>query len=223
MARLLYPLVLLTFFVGCGDRVPIAPAPTRNPKIPVEVSYPVIEEWDDDTRRSVSIRLNMKVPAEVLREIALEVKSREKRQYLRTFVWYYLPPYDTAVRKEAWAKSDFDPTLKVEFLGSDIETEKKGRAIPVDETAKLFGPWFIDDMLGCRKLLIIKDDGGPKLARFYTQPGESSPSKLKELPSELGHRFQITGGSDVYEVNERGDLRIYNDEGKLLTASPIIQ
>ena len=65
------------------------PVPVRNPKIPVELSYPVIEEvinpknaWPSlPARRFISLRLNMKVSEEVLRAIVLELKATETRQY----------------------------------------------------------------------------------------------------------------------------------------------
>ena len=129
--RLAFALPIL--FLGCGEKAPMASAPpaaiapTRNPKIPVEVSYPVLKEWDDQTRRGVDIALNQKVTPEVLREIALEVKSRETRQYVRTFITYYLPKFDEALPNDTWATTHFNPTLDVQIQESSIEDEKRAR------------------------------------------------------------------------------------------------
>ena len=65
----------------------------RNPRIPVEVSYPVIDEvvGFGGTKRTIYVRLNTKVSEEVLREIALELKSTETKQYEYTRITFFLP------------------------------------------------------------------------------------------------------------------------------------
>lgn len=111
-------LLLIFPLFGCRGREPSAvveeppkpaapPAPVRNPKIPVEVSYPIMSEKDEIFResgkRTVEVRVNMRVPTDVLREIALEVKGREKRQYERTWIFFYLLDEVAGKRKRAWA------------------------------------------------------------------------------------------------------------------------
>jgi hypothetical protein len=70
--------------------------PKRNPKIPVEVSYPMIQEVFSPRRkvigmtrkRTVEVRLNMRVSEDVLREIALEFKSNETDQFDYTHILF---------------------------------------------------------------------------------------------------------------------------------------
>ena len=163
--------------------------------------------------------MNTKVAPEVLREIALEIKSRETRQYQRTLIQYYLPQYDPASRKEMWARSDFDPTLKVEILGLSIETERKAREIPIVQKGALLGPWFIDDQLGCRKVLIYEDVGKIKLGEFSDKWGRSD-LELTEVPVTVGRRFKLTDGNDQFEVAQYGVLPVYGYENRLLSATP---
>jgi hypothetical protein len=67
-------------------------ATKRNSRIPVEVSYPVIDELSEPPiKHGLYVRLNMKVTPEVLRAIALELKSQETTQYEFTYLFYYLP------------------------------------------------------------------------------------------------------------------------------------
>jgi hypothetical protein len=67
-------------------------ATKRNSRIPVEVSYPVIDEVSEPpVKHGLSVRLNMKVTPEVLRAISLELKSQETTQYEFTYLFYYLP------------------------------------------------------------------------------------------------------------------------------------
>jgi hypothetical protein len=67
--------------------------PRRNPKIPVEVSYSIMEEviGYGGTRRSVDVSLNGRVSEDVLREIAMELKAAETAQYRDGRMWFYLP------------------------------------------------------------------------------------------------------------------------------------
>src|SRR5437588_13094114 len=105
-------ITLAVALAGCSGPMPES-SPPRN--IPVEVSYPIIRDEDEynplSKKRMVDVRLNTKVSKEVLREIALAVKSTEKRQYERTFIFYYLPGED-----RPWATSHFNPTLQATTL-----------------------------------------------------------------------------------------------------------
>ena len=71
--------------------VPSELSTIRPRKIPIEVSYPIVEDQSERTKRNVRVRLNMKVTEDVLREIALEVKGQARRQYERTFIFYEVP------------------------------------------------------------------------------------------------------------------------------------
>jgi len=85
-------LLILVPQVGCGvleppiAEQPVTVAPLRNPKIPNGVSYPIVRDQEESNalskKRMVDVRLNTKVPADVLREIALEVKKSEKHEYI---------------------------------------------------------------------------------------------------------------------------------------------
>lgn len=198
---------------------PVGVAPSRNASIPIEVSYPVVDEWDDQTRRGVTLRLNQRVTAEVLREIALEVKSRERRQYLRTLIFYKLPLYDPAESDEIWATSHFDPTLKINFNGSEPAQERETKAMKIDRTGLKYGPWWLDGDQGGRIVLIFESAGKVKLGECYSG-GQRSDSDLEEVPSPNGQRYRRKGGTDEFEVDGRGVLRTYGFEGKFRHAAP---
>src|SRR5262249_13805801 len=107
-------------------------AGSNNPRIPAEVSYPIIEEIIKPPRkisgvprvRTLHVRLNVKVSPEILREIGLAIKSTEAEQYDRTFIFYYLPdsgPEAINGNLAPWAYTHFDPTLRVEIMGLTAE------------------------------------------------------------------------------------------------------
>ncbi|QDT94253.1 hypothetical protein [Gimesia algae] len=75
--------------------------------------------WKEDhsipgIKRSLVVFLDGKVSEERLREIALELKSKETRSYERTFIVYLLPGMKE--NEGAWATTHFDPDLKIDIL-----------------------------------------------------------------------------------------------------------
>jgi hypothetical protein len=206
--------------IGCGPRDQAAT--TRNAKIPVEVSYPIIrdEEAFNAFKRLVDVRLNMKVPPEVLREIALDVKSSEKKQYERTFIFVYLPEQIPGVKNEPWATCSFNPTLDVEILGLTKEEEAALRNMKLDIPGRKIGAWLIDRHFTSRVAVLYEEGDRVKLAELVTGGGRFD-SEMTELPSETGRRFRDSRfkGGDIYAVDDSGILRIYNGDGKAFTGA----
>ena len=63
------------------------PPPSADPAIPPDVNFTVIkDETVPGIKRSLDIRLNKIVSEDVLRAIALKLKSEDARQYQRTFM-----------------------------------------------------------------------------------------------------------------------------------------
>ena len=80
--------------------------------IPNDVSYTIVSSAvTPGFKRTLDIRLNRKVPEEVLRTIATQLKNSDEHTYERTFIMYYLPGME--VGSLAWATSHFDPDLQV--------------------------------------------------------------------------------------------------------------
>ena len=125
--------------------------------IPADVSYLVI---DSDIRpgikRSLDIRLNKKVSEDVLRAIALELKSNDSRQYDRTFIVYYLR--GMTVGAGGWATTHFDPTLEVRILGLTAQEEQAFVTEPAPSDREVIGRWLDESFLGSQ-ITIYREDG----------------------------------------------------------------
>ena len=92
--------------------------------IPNDVTYAIIDSHTiGGIKRSLDIRLNRKVPEDVLRAIALKLRSMDPRQFDRTFISYYLEGMQ--VGAGAWATTHFNPALEVRILGLSIEDEER--------------------------------------------------------------------------------------------------
>jgi hypothetical protein len=203
----------------------IAARPIRNPKIPVELSYPVIkEDREAPVKRTVYVRLNMKVSAQVLREIALEIKSKEIEQYEITYILYYTSgkgPDRANGYNDPWASTHFNPTLEVDVMGLTIDQEAslRARAVPLPQGSVLLGKWLIDiSGYGCLTM-IYQSDNQWWLSTLF--PGSKEPTV--RLCNQLATRsetnllvFQKEKGTDRYVVDPKGSLLLFSEDTELL-------
>ena len=204
--------------------VPDEPAPVhRNPKIPVEVTYPILkQEKVSPIKRTVYVRLNMKVTNDVLREIALEIKSHNTEQYQFTYIFYTLPG---SLTNAPWAITHFAPTLDVDIMGLTSEREafllRQPIAIPLN--AKLLGSWIADEV-SWRTTIFVKD-GEYWLQELFGpskkhQEGETIVKRLSLHFRDGAMDFQQDGGTDHYLLDRSGNLEVRADDDWKMLLSP---
>ena len=194
----------------------------RNPKIPIEVSYPVLDEYrNPPIKHGLNVLLNMKVSEAVLREIALELKSHEVEQYKSTYIGYFLPEMDPE-NDSWWACSDFNPTLKVEIRGLTAEQEKSllSKPLSLPEGAKVIGSWVSDSAFHDDRMTIFRN-GDTYYLQQLPLGGGTTVRELLKRPSTDGLDFQITDGRDHYLIDRGGNLVIRDDDGIVLTARKV--
>ena len=216
------------------------PTQSRNPKIPIELSYPVIEEIFSPPRTSplfpvkrlVYVRLNMKVSEEVLREICLAIKAKEIAQFEYTYIDVWLPGKGPGLGGgDSWASADFSSGLKVHINGLSIEGEKYYRTSPLflPEVASDIAIWLIDEGTASSQIVFYRIDDE---WRWHFRDSDEAKQKhilLSELPDSDGRCLQPTDSSDRYILLPNGDLELYSGSGKLLhhvkqqTPAPPIQ
>ncbi len=206
-----------------------AQVPRRNPKIPVEVSYPVMDEQRvPPISRIVNIAINMKVPKEILREIALEMKAKEIEQYQRTFIYFYLPEYWDG--KDDWATAFFNPTLEVEILGLEEGKDRvlAGLRVTLPENSTLIGSWIAQEEI--HVTTIYKRDSKyylmtsrPDLKKKYPEC-YSSINDLYELPSTDEPTFTFFPKDEhglKFRVSKSGTLFKYKHNIMRSIAQPV--
>lgn len=234
--RRLITCLLMSVQIGCNARdqpstpvdsgqavAPTAPTPpSRNPKIPTEVSYPIIRDEEEGNaswkKRMVDVRLNMRVSPEVLRAIALEVKSQETSQYMRTFIWVYLPEQVPGIENAPWATCHFDPALEVCINGLTQEAEVALRRRDLDVPGTRIGAWLIDLQFGGHVSVLYEEDNRVKLAELFAGGGRLV-SDMIELPSEADRRFKRANASEIHAIDDSGTLRTYNSENKVIVGA----
>jgi hypothetical protein len=221
MTRHVFALALLAL-TGCGSQQEVEPKPivptTSKAIIPVEGPYTIISDRDEGReRRVVEVRLKQKVTPEALREIAMNVKSREEGQHEKTVIYYYLPVVFPELAGQPWATTHFKPALELKILGLSKQEEAEMQKIPLDHKGKRIGAWLPDDQYKTLDL-IYDEDGVIKIAEIRS-PTERSDSVMIELPSPIGRRFTKAKGSNVYYIDYAGNLRISNAEDKVFSAA----
>lgn len=188
--------------------------------IPADVSYEVIDtDIVPGIKRSLDVRLNKKVSEDVLRAIALEVKSNDLRQYDRTFICYYLP--DMAVGAGAWATTHFDPTLDVRILGLTAQEEQALVTEPTPSNREVIGSW-LSELIGSQITIYREDDTLYIEQKF--KDGSSLKEELVEKSSPLSQRFDLKKGSsfgDHWIIDRGGNLQIRDNAGLISTAKRI--
>ncbi len=221
-----FVLVLLTS-TGCGSRQEAEPPtavipPALSLEAPVEQSYSISSDVDESpVRRVVDVKLNRKVPVDLLHEIALKVKAKEERQHERTVIFYYLPPAFPELAGQPWATTIFNPALDVKVLGLSQEEEKMMRSMRLDHKGERIGAWLQDNQY--KTLDVIYDEDGTIKIAEIGLAHERSDSDMVEMPSTLGRRFKKVRGSNLYEVDGYGNLRITNAGGQVISAAKPIR
>ena len=192
------------------------------PTILADVSSTVIDtDIVPGIKRSLDVRLNQKVSQDVLRAIALELKSNDSRQYDRTFIVYYLPAMN--VDSGGWATTNFNPTLDVRILGLTAQEEQALLTEPPATDREVTGSWLDETPYVGSRITIYREDGTLYID-FKYKDGSILKEELAEKPSPLGQRFDKKEGSsfgDHWIIDREGNLQIRDDNGLIYTAKKI--
>ncbi len=214
-------LLLVSGLFSCGRDIP-EKSKANESIIPNDVTFTIINTNNiPGIKRSLDVRLNKRVSEEVLRAIAMKIKSQDSRTYERTFIAYFLP--EMIVDSGAWATTHFNPELEVRILGVSAEEEEKLSSQPKQDNRQIIGSW-IDDRIGMgERITIFKKES----QLFYEQAFKDGSNLVREViekKSSLGRRFEKKEGSqagDYWIINNEGDLQFGDNEGLYAKAKKV--
>jgi hypothetical protein len=180
-------------------------------------SYSIIsEDQSKDVKRSVDVKLEKKVSAEVLKIIAGKIKNSERKKFERTFITYYLP--EMKVGSGAWATSHFDPDLKVKIIGLSADEEEKLTNDAKSTSRDVVGIWLDTRPSVGATITIFREKKKLFLESKY-KDGSSSSEEMTESKSTSGTRLvQVKGNShgEYFELDQNGDLQAGGKNGIFL-------
>ncbi len=188
--------------------------------IPADVSYSIIDtDIIPGIKRSLDVRLNKKVSEDVLRVIALKLKSNDSQQYDRTFIVYYLPRM--TVGAGGWATTHFNPTLDLWIRGLSAQEEQTLVTQPALSDREVIGSW-LDEFVGSQITIYLED--GTLLMEQKFKDGSSLREELNQRSLPFGQRFEMKGGSssgDHWIIDQEGNLQTRDSLGLISTATKI--
>ena len=165
--------------------------------------------------------MSRKVAEDVLRSIAMELKTRDSKKYLRTFIGYYLPGMEAGAG--AWATTHFDPNLEIWILGLTMEEEESLVSKAVDPSRDIVGVWLDETLLAGNRVTLYRENGKVFMERAFAD-GSSSIEEMSETLSSYGRRFDEKGGSsfgEYYLIDSQDNLQSWDREGWISTANAI--
>ena len=202
-------------------------ASVPSPSIPLDVTYTIVDsDIMFNIKRSLDVRLNKRVPEDVLRAIALKLKSQASRSYKRTFICYYMPGMQ--IGAGAWATTHFDPNLDVQILGLTPDEERVLTQQPDDQSREIIGRWLDDRPLVANRITIFRQNSTLLMEQTFIDGTETHSIKKEviEKSSTRGRRFedkQENSYGEFYLINRQGHLGLWDQDGLISTARKIHQ
>lgn len=235
MNRSISFLLALSLITACGDRTQRQSPSTAQQTtstvsqasvhgaIPKDVSYEILRASRiPKIKCSLDIRLNRKVSEDVLRAIAMKLRSQEGEGYERMFIAYYLPSME--VGSGAWATSHFNPTLKIEILGLATEQEKSLMNEPNDPSRRVIGKW-LDNRPFAGGIIIIYQKNGTLMIERKFKDGSNLSEELIERAKSRARTFEKKRDrrdAEYYVIDQGGNLQIRDHVlGLIATAESI--
>lgn len=182
-----------------------------------DVNYSVVSDKSKrDIKRAVEVVLDERVDQPTLEALANQIKNSNPMSFQRTFISWRIKGEDDG---GYWAKTDFDPTLNVRFLGTTVAEYNKLMTSSTPSEGEVFGSWLSNwgtdyKMVGYRK------DG--KIFIHSTFKDGSSGTKEFVSKKISGRSVLVDAeGSDFgefYLVNAQGDLEFWGENGNFYTA-----
>ncbi|PQP06347.1 hypothetical protein C5612_00855 [Pseudomonas frederiksbergensis] len=181
------------------------------------VNYSVVSDKSKrDIKRAVEVVLDERLDQPTLEALANQIKNSNPMSFQRTFISWRIKGEDGG---GYWAKTDFDPTLTVRFLGTTVAEYNKLKASSTATEGEVFGSWLSNwgtdyKMVGYRKSgkIFIRStfkDGSSGAREFVSKKISGRSVLIDAEGSDFGEYFL---------VNEQGDLEFWGENGAFYTA-----
>ena len=168
-------------------------------------------------KRSLIIRTQTKLSEDELKDIALYLRSKNKR-YERLFILYYLP--DTSTSSAAWATTHFNPSLEIKIQGTTKDEENV--IMNVDQpSGEIIGKWYNSTVMAEHSIVIYLDDGQYKQVEKYKDGSSNERFLTKSEENGMVKFVYANDFGEYYLIKPDNSLGLYDSEGFISTSYPI--
>lgn len=164
--------------------------------------------------RDVLVRIPEPISENDVRRIAAEVEASSKKKYPKTSIFFLLPGMEP--NKGAWARALFRPDLQVTIIGAPVEEKKKIDAAPLPQ-GTIIGEWYYDAPMLSHRITFLCRGEKVFMAKTFSD-GSAGEEEILFLGQRKFSRKNDKRG-EWMEVNSRGDLDFYDQQGRADSAS----
>ena len=186
------------------------------------VSYSILKsDTFLNVKRSIDVRLKEPISESNLRQIALELKAKDPKDYERTFICYFLPGME--LDKGAWATTHFNPNLKIQVYGFTAEQDKALREKPNDASRNIIGCWLDTSLYIGGRITIFSKDEKYFFEKIYSDGGGSPKEFLVDFSNnrKILRKIGKSPAGEYYLIDKQGNLQLWDKEGVIWTAKKI--
>jgi hypothetical protein len=174
-------------------------------------------------KRSIDVRLSRKVSANELEAIGRKLKADDRRSYERTFIGYLLPRMEKG--QGYWARTDFDPNLKIAILGLTVEEEASLRSFPDDPSRNVLGCWLLEGASLGHRYTLLEQAGTVSMETGF-KDGSSTAVTVQGTVDQNGITIRSVESShpnDYWFISSDGALHFGDEDGIWNTAFEVVR
>lgn len=201
--KILASLTLIIFVVSCNSQ----------PQL-----WKVVEQVDDKAfnKSKITVRITERISESEL-DIIANIVKKDNPNLDRIDIFYLLP--DMEIGKGAWAASYFDPFLRTKIFGAtnDEFSAMKSKEI----SGELFRKWSDETPYMSSIMALVKENGKMKMKITYSNGEESEKVITSKKNNDLRRLHYPNNHGEYYQIEDNGNLGIYDNEGKIREAKKI--
>jgi hypothetical protein len=164
--------------------------------------------------REIFVEIQNPVPEAEVRRIASAIKTKAKKQYPKTSIWFLLPGMEPG--SGAWARALYKPDLEITILGPKAEEQVRAGDKKQPE-GQVVGSWSSNASPLQHKILILKRDQKCFLVRVGSDGSTSEEEITEEVPRKKFARRKSRHGEYML-IGQGGHLEFWDKDGKFDTA-----
>ncbi|MBS1622501.1 MAG: hypothetical protein JST83_00605 [Bacteroidetes bacterium] len=186
--------------------------------LPPDFTYAVVKDNSNEAleKNDLDIEINKKLTVEQIATLADKIYDSKPTQR-RFYIFYFLEKYKKGAH--AWAISHFDPTLKIEILGSSLQEDSISGKIVANFKGDVLGKWYEKNYRSSTYILYRVNS--KKFMKTVFKDGEEMDEELieKKVPTGIRLEPKEKTNGEYYVLGKNNILEFYDEENKKFTTA----